>query len=165
MMKAAKKEFQKEQQDEKLALTNLGERLCRLLDCIVSRTMIYRLLGGVRATDTSWCQFQGLMFLAEHQGSRIGDLAHGLAVSYPAATKLVDRLEKKGWAVREDSKEDRRVVRIMLTEQGLGLHERLQAERAAQIGEILASLPARRRVNLVEDLERVVNAVLEDKGG
>ena len=58
----------------------------------------------------------------------MGALADGLLARSSDATRLVDRLIKSGHVVREPSPEDRRVVLVWPTENGLSLFERLTAK-------------------------------------
>ena len=64
------------------------------------------------------------------------DSASGLCrtVSYDpgAMTRMIDRLEKKGLVRRVPCSEDRRVMRIALTEEGKAVYPQL-AERAAKV--------------------------------
>jgi DNA-binding MarR family transcriptional regulator len=48
----------------------------------------------------------------------MGELADGLLLSVSSATVLADKLEEKGLVVRSRSLDDRRVVRVGLTEEG-----------------------------------------------
>jgi DNA-binding MarR family transcriptional regulator len=62
------------------------------------------------------------------EGLPMGALADGLLARSSDATRLVDRLIKSGHVVREPSPEDRRVVLVWPTENGLSLFERLTAK-------------------------------------
>jgi DNA-binding MarR family transcriptional regulator len=61
-------------------------------------------------------------------GLPMGALADGLLTRSADATRLVDRLLAAGLVVREPSPDDRRVVLVSPTEQGLRLFERLTGE-------------------------------------
>ena len=66
-----------------------------------------------------------------HAGERPGlpaaDLAREYGIDASAVTRLIDRLEKRGLITRLRSEEDRRVVRLALTEEGHALAARIPA--------------------------------------
>jgi MarR family transcriptional regulator, multiple antibiotic resistance protein MarR len=66
-------------------------------------------------------QFEFLRFLRDRPGSRVADLAAEFAVGIGATSKSVDRLEKKGWAVRQPNPSDRRSSLLALTQDGTRL--------------------------------------------
>jgi DNA-binding MarR family transcriptional regulator len=66
-------------------------------------------------------QFEFLRFLRDHPGARVADLAAEFAVGIGATSKSVDRLEKKGWAVRQPNPSDRRSSLLALTPEGTRL--------------------------------------------
>ena len=71
-------------------------------------------LGGLTLT-----QCEALGFLAENRAASMHDLARHQRVSMSSCTALVDRLQRQGLVDRADDPADRRVVRVVPTEQGL----------------------------------------------
>ena len=59
------------------------------------------------------------------------ELADALLVSRSGATRLVDRLEERGWVSRRASPQDRRVVRAELTREGAAAFARTGTEFSA----------------------------------
>lgn len=55
------------------------------------------------------------------------DIARGLSVSDPAASRAVDRLVRRGFLARERGKGDRRTVRVSLTPEGVAVLTRYHA--------------------------------------
>ncbi|MCK5156672.1 MAG: MarR family transcriptional regulator [Spirochaetales bacterium] len=53
------------------------------------------------------------------KGITPSDISHRLHITSPTVTQHITNLEKKGYIIREVDKQDRRVVRINLTEKGL----------------------------------------------
>ncbi|HEY8948389.1 MAG TPA: MarR family transcriptional regulator [Rhizomicrobium sp.] len=68
--------------------------------------------------DLSFTQWISLMGLREGVAETSADLARHLNHDAGAVTRMVDELEKRGLLRRERSKEDRRVVKLILTPQG-----------------------------------------------
>jgi DNA-binding MarR family transcriptional regulator len=54
---------------------------------------------------------------------RVGDLAQRMRVTAGAASKLADRIERTGWIRRDADPDDRRVSRLVLTDDGRSLLE------------------------------------------
>jgi DNA-binding MarR family transcriptional regulator len=53
------------------------------------------------------------------EGRSCGDIAQQLIAEVPDMTRLLDRLERLGYVVRERSRVDRRMVKVSVTEKGL----------------------------------------------
>ena len=73
-------------------------------------------------------------------GLSIGELAAFLRVSGAAASVLADRLADQGLAVRHTDPGDRRVVRLVPTEQGTALADRYRAYQCRGIAALLDRL-------------------------
>jgi DNA-binding MarR family transcriptional regulator len=77
---------------------------------------------GITSTQAS------IMFmLASGRSLAAADLAREYGIDASAVTRLIDRLEKRGLITRLRSEEDRRVVRLALTEEGLALAGQIPA--------------------------------------
>lgn len=63
-------------------------------------------------------QYELLLAAVSDPEITLGDLSDHLHCSRGNVTGIVDRLERDGWLVRERSAEDRRVIRVRLTEKG-----------------------------------------------
>lgn len=91
--------------------------------------------------DTTLPRFD-VMAALHRQGTpmKMSELSKKLLVSNGNATTVVDRLEKDGLARRVPSAEDKRVVRVSLTEQGLRRFEELAAANEAEVNALFAQL-------------------------
>jgi DNA-binding MarR family transcriptional regulator len=85
-------------------------------------------------------QFEFLRFLRDHPGSRVADLAAEFAVGIGATSKSVDRLEKKGWAVRQPNPSDRRSSLLALTPEGTTLVDAAETTFTAALTEFIGSV-------------------------
>lgn len=100
-----------------------------------------------------------LRVLAHYDGApRMADLADRLEVVPRAVTTLVDGLEASGRVRRAPDPENRRVVRIELTEDGRATLGRLRRARRAAAEDILAPLTAEQREVLGGLLSALVEA-------
>jgi len=89
-------------------------------------------------------------------GVTCGQLGDRMMTHDPDITRLIDRLERFGWAVRERSSTDRRVVTGRITAAGLALLAGLDAEVASFDREMFAALDDRRLAQLVASLQAVL---------
>ena len=70
--------------------------------------------------DLSWPEFELLIRLkfASGQPLQMSEIAAQLVGSPSGTTRIADRLEKDGLIVRETPRENRRIVRVVLTDKG-----------------------------------------------
>ena len=68
------------------------------------------------------------------------DLAKRMQMTVPATSLLVETLVTKGYTCRTQDPEDRRAVRLTLTEQGLSIFENIYAHFHAEIANRAQSL-------------------------
>ena len=73
-------------------------------------------------------------------GPTMGELSDALSVPLYTATRMVDPLVENGLADRLSDPDDRRVVRVTLTDDGLRLHKAMEAHLAQTIQRIMACL-------------------------
>lgn len=92
---------------------------------------------------------------------RAGELAQQCLLTRPAATELIETLEREGLVRREDDPADRRAVRVSLTAAGRREVERYQTAVARALGQAIGYLDprARRRLRLaLDDLRAALDA-------
>ena len=101
------------------------------------------------------------MVLASRGPQSIAALAEALAVTPPTASRLCDRLVRKGLVRRRTDRHDRRQVRVALTETGRRLIDTVTAHRREEIAVLLSSIPAQDRPGLVAALRRLAESAGE----
>ncbi|WP_055586721.1 MarR family winged helix-turn-helix transcriptional regulator [Streptacidiphilus griseoplanus] len=82
-------------------------------------------------------QFEFLCYLRDHPGSRVADLAAEFAVGVGATSKGADRLERRGWVVRQPNPSDRRSSLLALTHDGSELVDAAKKTFASALAELL----------------------------
>ncbi|MFJ6393394.1 MarR family winged helix-turn-helix transcriptional regulator [Streptomyces sp. NPDC091972] len=82
-------------------------------------------------------QFEFLRFLRRHPGARVADLAAEFAIGVGATSKSADRLEKRGWIVRQTNPADRRSSLLALTDDGSQLLDAAETTFAAGLSELV----------------------------
>jgi DNA-binding MarR family transcriptional regulator len=97
-------------------------------------------MAWVRGCDVSMAQLHVLATLHEQGGMTVGALAEALSISAPSASAVVDRLVERDMVRRERSEDDRRTVRLSLSDCGRRLTEELHGLGADNFRRILAEL-------------------------
>lgn len=91
----------------------------------------------VGMTPAQWRLIVALAFQSGEQGAAVGELARHLGVRPPTATSTVRRAEESGLVRRVPDPDDRRMVRVVLSERGddrlVNLHGVLAARLAALV--------------------------------
>ena len=136
-----------------------------LLDQITSR--LDRVLGrAVESTGLSTTQCRALLFLLDSEEATMSMLSRGLAISLSAATGIVDRLIKKELVDRYRDTNDRRVVRVRLTENGSEVAQKARDElRRYTVGafEALNEPDRNRLMSLMETIAGQISQVVAEK--
>jgi DNA-binding MarR family transcriptional regulator len=101
----------------------------------LSRLFLSQSRLGISRTEA------GVMRAVSERPQRITELAAGEGLTQPAITRLVDRLQERGWVTREHHPEDGRVVMVRLTSEGEDMLGALRAEYRALVHEEMAVLP------------------------
>ena len=118
----------------------------RVLVAIAARSLAD---AGEEVTLT---QYRSLVILASRGPQNVAALAEAVAVTSPTASRLCERLVRKGLVRRRTDRHDRRQVRIALTEAGRHLIDTVTECRRREIADLLASVP--------DELQRSVVAAL-----
>ncbi|MBZ3901310.1 MULTISPECIES: MarR family winged helix-turn-helix transcriptional regulator [Streptomyces] len=90
-------------------------------------------------------------------------LAEQLGVGLPTASRLCDRLEAAGLLQRCVHLDDRREVRLLVTERGHGFLVEVTERLSARLGDVLAALPAAERTR-VEQVLRALGGPVSRSG-
>jgi DNA-binding MarR family transcriptional regulator len=85
-------------------------------------------------------QFRTLVVLVSHGPQRIVDLAMELAVTSSTATRMCNRLVRKGLVERQERPEDRRAAWVALTPQGRALVGEVMRRRRTAMEAVIARL-------------------------
>jgi DNA-binding MarR family transcriptional regulator len=138
-----------------------AERLLDLLNALGSTIFRQFLWQRAAELDLTYAQGQVLFHVAAHPGCRMGDIGKAFAVTLPAVTHLVDRLEEKGFVTRADDPVDRRAYVLEVTRGGAALVDELNAMRLRSLEAVLARMSAGDRARVVRGLEALVDASVE----
>jgi MarR family transcriptional regulator for hemolysin len=136
-----------------------------------------RFSGALHNTSRAWRQAldRRLKYLGVSQASWMtiavaakapeplsqSELAESLGVEGATMVAMVDRLVKAGFVVREPSTTDRRIKRILLTQTGNLLYDKVREEAATFRQELLANVDPEKLLaatELLEGLEGTIEA-------
>jgi DNA-binding MarR family transcriptional regulator len=106
-------------------------------------------------------QYRALVVLASRGPQRVQSLAEALAVTPSTATRMCDRLVRKGLVRRRTARSDRREVRITLTGAGQDLVNDVTCRRRAEISQILAKVPLSDQAAIVDLFDKLAAAAGE----
>jgi DNA-binding MarR family transcriptional regulator len=128
-----------------------------------SRAMVAVAVRSLASSDqdVTLPQYRTLVVLAYNGPKRLGDLASTLGVSPSTATRMCDRLVRKGLISRKRDDVDRREVNLAPTEDGLRLVEDVIERRRAEVRDILRVIPTGARAQLSSSLHVLAEAVGE----
>jgi DNA-binding MarR family transcriptional regulator len=117
-------------------------------------------LGAALANECGLAinEFDVLLYLHAHAAEevRAGALLDAVALSQPALSRLVDRLEARGLLARSPAEDDGRATVVCLTEAGAALLARAIGVHARTVYETLTSkFSAAERATLLQTLSQI----------
>ncbi len=111
--------------------------------------------------DVTLAQYRALVVLRARGPQRPADLAELLQVTPSTASRMVQRLVRKRLVRRVRSSQDRRTVKVHLTDSGHHLVEQVIDRRRAEIEVILEQMPSRGRKAVAAALRSFADAAGE----
>lgn len=90
--------------------------------------------------EVTLTQYRSLVVLASRGPQGVASLAQALGVTPPTASRLCERLVRKGLVRRRTDRHDRRQVRVALTASGRQLVDAVTERRRVEITQLLASV-------------------------
>ena len=124
----------------------------------LAKTLIFRDQPPAALAELPLSQLRCVRILEEHEGEKMQELAHHLGVTLPAISQIVDRLAARGMAERRADSDDRRIVRLFLTDSARQLLQEGQEERCRRIQRAIALLSAGETESTIIAMERLAQA-------
>ena len=136
-----------------------------IVDAVLSASRVLvavaaRSLGDV-AEEVTLTQYRTLVVLASRGPQSLAELAEAVDVTPPTATRMCDRLIKKGLIVRRHERGDRRLIRLTLAKDGRELVEAVTQRRRTEISHLMEAIPMDQQTALVDSLQRLTAAAGE----
>ncbi len=139
------------------------EHTINLFTAVMSRVFNEKLLKEKFSQEVSAAQVEALRFINLHDRPEIGQIAWGLKISYPAATRIVDRLVRKGLARRENDSADRRLKRVALLAKGRGFINEINQARTAWLSSVINRMEEESRTALLQGMKSFIEVVLREE--
>ena len=117
---------------DKYEMLKLDNQLCFPLYA-VSKEIVRKYKPFLDEIDLTYTQYITMMVLWEQQEILVKDMGARLFLDSGTLTPVLNGLEKKGYAVRRRSDEDKRDVYAVITEKGMALRDKA-ADIPAKLG-------------------------------
>ncbi|BBU28838.1 MarR family transcriptional regulator [Burkholderia sp. THE68] len=131
--------------------TSLGYFLAKARNVLVMRTD-----QALKPLDLTSPQIGVILLLASGRARTPLELSREMSYDSGSMTRMLDRLEKKGFVSRARSEADRRMVELSLTERGRDAAARLPAIGAAVLNEQLEGFSHAELALLIGMLTRII---------
>jgi DNA-binding MarR family transcriptional regulator len=131
--------------------TSLGYFLTKARNVLVARTDL-----ALKPLDLTAQQIGVLLSLASGRARTPLELSREMSYDSGSMTRMLDRLEKKGFIIRARSDADRRVVEVSLTERGRDAAARLPRIGATVLNEQLDGFSRAELDSLIAMLGRII---------
>lgn len=117
----------------------------------------------LKEADLTWTAFVVLWVTWMWEGIETRYAAEESGISKATLTGVVQTLERRGFIVRSTDEQDRRLVRLSLTEEGAELMKTLFPVFNAEETFVVSTLKPRRQAEMTEGLKAIVS-LLEQNG-
>ncbi|MFH0982991.1 MAG: MarR family transcriptional regulator [Planctomycetota bacterium] len=138
-------------------------RFSHIFASAVREILEEEILREVSPAPLSRSQFRVLKLMALDGPHQVGEVAELLAVSPPAATKNIDKLERLGLVVRTPFKGDRRATLVSISPEAHRLVREYEKVKAARLAPLLASFRPAEIEQACHLLERLSISLLAEK--
>lgn len=116
-------------------------------------------LNGECCENLTMSEFIALDKVATTQHSAVQDVGYSLGFTKSGATRIVNRLEKKGYVQKVKSHEDARVCCVEITKSGEGVLSSTDSRYMEQFHSIAAKMPEHSLADTVKVLSAMANAL------
>ncbi len=120
-----------------------------------------RFITDATEKPISFVHMNLLRILDQHPGRTVGDVAKYMNVSYPAATKTIDKLVKFGLLRRREDTQDRRIAHLHLTPAGKAMVEKYIVLKRDQIETVLDKFGLENAEQLNDHMHKFARNVVE----
>ena len=92
----------------------------------------------------------------QHDSMTMGELSSALSVPLSTATRMIDWLVSDGYVQRLPDPEDRRVVRVALTDKGRHLYETVETYTRDRVIQVFSCLTPEEKASLFSIIDKVM---------
>lgn len=135
-----------------------------LLTHLARHNMEERFVDKIANGEISFVQMNLMRVLGENPGRTVGEVAAYMNVSYPAATKTIDKLVRLGFVKRKEDNRDRRIAHLQLTHQGQKVVEKYTEFRDEQIKKVLKHFEGNGVSGMTDKFLDLARALIDELG-
>ena len=107
--------------------------------------------SDITIKDMTYSQVLAIISIP-NDGIEMSELARKLGLDNSTITRLIVRLEKKGWVGREQSRRDKRAIKVFLKTRGLTIQQNIE-KKIESVGEkIKIEIDDEKRESILENL-------------
>jgi len=134
-----------------------------LFSYAVSEILGNRKLRRIAEQGIGLSQYNLLKLISHKQGQTVGEVSKFLNISYPAATKTVNKLTRLNLVRRSHDPVDRRIIRLELTSEGKRVIDKFEPFHSAYIMKLVNLIPGEMRGVFLEILQNCIKELLKDE--
>ena len=130
----------------------MKEKRRELLDLLQEATWLFgnRAFDGACCEGLSYMEYQALAEMERTENCSIQNIGKAIRFTKSGATRIIDRLERKGYAQRQRSPADGRVCCVKITSRGQSVTSKITENYAAYLDDVLKDLDVR-SVEMISD--------------
>jgi DNA-binding MarR family transcriptional regulator len=136
-----------------------------VVDAVLSASRVLVAVAARSLSDVgeevTLTQYRTLVVVASRGAHSLAGLAEAVGVTPATATRMCDRLVRKGLIRRREERGDRRLLRVVLTEKGRTLVDTVTDRRRREIEHMMGEIPPEEQAVLIEALGRLAAAAGE----
>ena len=136
-----------------------------MVDAVLSASRVLVAIAARSLADAgeevTLTQYRSLVVLASRGPQSMAALAEAVSVTPATASRLCERLVKKGLVRRRSDRHDRRQVRLALTESGRNFVDTVTSRRRQEITELLTVIPPKAQQSVVSALTQLAQSAGE----
>lgn len=145
----------------RLTLAEFADKLNQIMPAVI-KEFARRQTNELYKGKITLPQFLILDLLAKKNGSKMTDIARFMGITTAAATGIVDRMVRAGYATRDYDQNDRRIIRMKSTPHGNGLVKKVSQERHKMIINIFGKISQDEREKYLEILTHIYGILTQN---
>ncbi len=115
--------------------------------------------------DINKTQINILMLIDENKNSSMSQISQMTGIEKSSFTRSVDCLEKQGFITRNSTENDRRIIKLSLTEKGINASALIRDDFDKYLETLISGFSADERNEFLESLETVSGYINKILGG
>ena len=127
-----------------------------------SRIFRGRMHYSSQIAQLSFLQVQTLAYLKVHNNAQMGEIAEHFHIELPSATSLLNKLVALQLVKRQQDEKDRRLVLIVLTEEGISILKQAKKEKEVNVEKMLSYLSQSEQQELLRLMEKLNERIEKD---